>query len=366
MGNTLRVALTLEQLWHDVPGGTGVAGIEMARALSARTDVEVIGVAAKHDSPPPEPWTPPIPVEQLGLRRLFLYESWHRLRRPAVQKATGDIDVIHATSIAIPPKSAPLVVTVHDLAPLTDPRNFTKRGVRFFRKGLALTWRDADLIVCPSRATFDACRDKGFEMDRLRFVPMGVRSEQATSTEIEAVRARHGLEKPYILWTGTIEPRKNLPRLLTAYGKLAPDQELVLVGPKGWNEDIERLLAGQRPDIKVIGFVPSDELRALYAGADVFCFPSLEEGFGLPVLEAMAQGTPVVTSLGTSTEELGRDAAVLVNPKSSDSIREGLGRVLSDASLAAKLTEVGRERAAAYSWERTAELLVDVYREVAR
>jgi glycosyltransferase involved in cell wall biosynthesis len=361
----IRVAFTLEQCWHKVPGGTAVAGIEMARAISRIEGIELIGVAAKHDEPPPDPWKPPIPVAHLGVSRLLMYEGWHRLRRPAVQKATGDVDVIHATTIAIPPRTAPLVVTIHDLTFLTHPRSFTKRGISFFRKGLRHAWRNADLILCPSRATMNACRDNGFEEARLRLVPMGVEVVPASEDEVATVRARFGLDRPYILWSGTIEPRKNLHRLLKAYGTLAPDQELVLVGPKGWNENIERMLAGQRPDIKILGFVASDELRALYAGADVFCYPSLEEGFGLPVLEAMAQSTPVVTSRATSTEELGRDAAVLVNPKSSDSIMEGLRKVLEDQTLAQRLKAAGKKRAASYPWSRTAELTVAAYREVA-
>lgn len=362
----MRVAFTIEQCWHDVPGGTGVAGIEMARALAARGDVELIGVSAKHDGPPPAPWEPPIPVAQVALPRLLMYEGWHRFRRPDVQKATGPVDVIHATTIAMPPRTRPLVVTIHDLAFLSEPGNFTRRGVRFFRKGLALAWREADLVMCPSKASVDQCRDAGFEPGRLRLVPMGVHVHPAPADAVAEVRERHGLQRDYILWTGTMEPRKNLPRLLHAFGRLEPDLDLVLVGPKGWKENIDRLLAGQRPDIKVLGFLPTEELRALYAGAKLFCFPSLEEGFGLPVLEAMAQGTPVVTSLGTSTEELGRDAAVLVNPNSAESIMEGMRRIIESPSLAGELSEAGVKRAAEYPWSRTAEGIVETYREAVR
>jgi glycosyltransferase involved in cell wall biosynthesis len=357
--------MTLEQCWHEVPGGTAVAGIELARALGEQPGVDVVGVAAKHPQPPPDPWKPPIEVKHMKMRRLAMYELWHRFRRADVQEATGPVDVIHATTIAIPPRTAPLVVTIHDLAFLTEPKNFTKRGVSFFRKGLAITWREADLILVPSTATMQACIDNGFEEERLRLVPMGVRIETVTEARVTEIKARYGLERPYILWTGTMEPRKNLPRLLHAFGKLAPDMDLVLVGPKGWKENIDRLLAGQRPDIKILGFMDSKDLSALYAGADVFCFPSLEEGFGLPVLEAMAQGTPVVTSLGTSTEELGRGAAVLVNPRSADSIMEGLRRVLEDPALRAQLSEAGRQRANDHSWTRTAQLTAAAYREAA-
>src|SRR5262249_34530968 len=112
----VRVALTLEQCWHPVPGGTAVAAIELARTLDAREDVDVVGVAARHGADPPDPWRPPIRTAQLPLPRALLYESWHYLRRPDVQRATGSVDVIHATGIAMPPARAPIVLTLHDLA----------------------------------------------------------------------------------------------------------------------------------------------------------------------------------------------------------------------------------------------------------
>src|SRR5690349_16115331 len=105
MTDALRVAMTLEQCWHRVPGGTGVAGIEMARAVAAHEEVDVIGVAAFHRAEPPVPWKPPVPVKHLPLPRLAMYETWHRIRWPKVQQATGPVDVIHATSIAVPPRS---------------------------------------------------------------------------------------------------------------------------------------------------------------------------------------------------------------------------------------------------------------------
>lgn len=361
----MRVALTLEQCWHRVPGGTAVAGIGTARALNALDDVEVVGVAARHDQPPEPPWVPPVEVAHLGLPRFLLYRAWHGLRLPKVQKATGDVDVIHATSIAIPPRSAPLVVTIHDLAFLNDPAHFTKRGLRFFRKGLHLTMKEADLILCPSEHTLRDCRRIGIEQDRLRLVPMGAENRRASPEEIEAARATYGLDRPYILWTGTIEPRKNLPTLIKAFGYLETDVDLVLVGPKGWNEDLQRLLRGStRDDVKALGFVPHDHLRALYAGAEVFCFPSLFEGFGLPVLEAMLQGTPVVTSKGTSTEEIAEGAGVLVDPRRAKSIARGLSKVLEDKSFASETAEAGLERAARYTWENTARLTLECYREV--
>ena len=361
-----RVAFTLEQCWHRVPGGTAVAAIELARALREHTTVELIGVAARHRRPAPAQFTPPIAVEQLPLPRLALYEAWHWLRGPRVERATGPIDLVHATSIAIPPKSAPLVVTVHDLAFLHEPSHFTRRGLSFFRRGLELAKRDADLVICVSHATVRDCINAGFDPDRLMTIPLGVDMARAEGHDVDRVKKTYGLGRPYIMWTGTIEPRKNLRGVVEAFRAL-PSQlglDLVLVGPKGWNEDIDALVAPARERIRVLGFVPRADLAPLYAGADVFCWPSLREGFGFPVLEAMTQGTPVVTSKGTSTEELAAGAGVLVNPLDSEEIAAGLRSVLEDDALAAKLSDDGMGRAAEYTWARTARLTADTYSRV--
>jgi glycosyltransferase involved in cell wall biosynthesis len=357
--------MTLEQCWHRVPGGTGVAGIGMARTLEDRPDVDLVGVSALHSSPPRPEWRPGVTMTSLPLPRVLLYEAWHRLRRPQVQRATGQVEVVHATSLAVPPRSAPLVVTIHDLAFLRDPSHFTRRGLLFFRRGLELARRDADLVLCPSEATARDCRQQGFDAGRVRVVPLGIRPRRATNQEIEKVKERYQLRRAYLLWAGTIEPRKNLARLIQAFATLDHDLDLALAGPEGWNEDLDQLLAGLRDRVRVLGFVPEGELAALYGGATVFCFPSLLEGFGFPVLEAMAQGTPVVTSSGTSTEEIAGGAAVLVDPRDAASIADGIRRVLDDESLARQLSEAGPGRAARFTWERTGEELVKTYREVA-
>jgi glycosyltransferase involved in cell wall biosynthesis len=354
----MRVAFTIEQSWHRVPGGTAVAALELARELSGRPGVELVGVAARHREPPPEPWRPPIPVRHLPLPQLVLYESWHYLGRPRVERATGPVDVIHATGVAIPPRSAPLVVTVHDLSYLVYPKHFSRAGLRFFRRALKLVRVRADLVLCSSEATLEHCVQVGLPRERLRHVPLGVQIDRADDADVARVRERYGLAGPYVLWTGTVEPRKNLPGLLAAWERLRTDAELVLVGPRGWNEEL-RLPAG----VKTLGFVPGDDLRALYAGAEAFCFPSLMEGFGFPVIEAMAQGTPVITSAGTSTEELARDAGLLVDPRDPGAIAAALRRVLSDPSLAAELREAGARRAAEYTGERNADLVLAAYEE---
>jgi len=343
-----------------------VAGIGMAAALEARDDVDVVGVAAHHRRPPAPAWEPPIPVHQLPLPRVLLYEAWHRVRRPRVDLATGPVDVIHATTLAIPPKSAALVVTIHDLAFLNDATHFTKRGLAFFRRGLDLAMNEADLVMCPSTATLEHCRAHGFAGERLRLVPMGVDVAPATDAAIAAARVRYNLDRPYVMWTGTIEPRKNLPRLIEAFAELDRDDvDLVLVGPKGWKEDLDPLVRRRPGRVKLLGFVPLRDLAPIYAGAEVFCFPSLFEGFGLPVLEAMSQGTAVVTSRGTSTEEIAGDAAVLVDPADAGDIARGVRELLDDDEARKRLEDAGAARAREYSWDRTAELVAACYREVA-
>lgn len=344
-----------------------MAALGMARALTARDEIDVVGVAARHGAPPAPGFEIPVEVHHLPLPRVALYESWHRLRRPPVESATGPVDLVHATTFAIPPKTVPMIVTIHDLAFVHEPGHFTKRGVSFFRKGLELALKDADLVMCPSDATARDCIAAGFDESLLRVIPLGVEIATATDDQVRRAQIRYELTRPYVLWTGTVEPRKNLRALIDAWQRTHRDVDLVLVGPVGWNEDMDTLVGGaSKPgrQVKALGFVERAELNALYAGAALFCWPSLREGFGFPVLEAMAQGTPVVTSRGTSTEELAGDAAVLVDPTDPTSIAAGMDRVLDDESLAATLASAGPERAALYSWSRTAALLSDAYAEL--
>jgi glycosyltransferase involved in cell wall biosynthesis len=363
----VQVAVTLEQCWHAVPGGTAWSTLELVRALTARDDVELIGVAARHASPPPPSWSPPIPVRQLPLPRNVLYETWHAplFRFPVVERATGAVDVVHATAVAYPASRAPVVVTVHDLAFLQDRQLATRHGHRFFRRGLELARRYARFVMVPSNATMDECIASGIERERIRLVPWGVTAATVTDEDVARVRSQHGLERDYVLFAGTVEPRKNLPRLLDAFARVPDDVQLVLAGPSGWNESIDAQLDRLGDRVLPIGFVDRGDLDALIAGAILFCYPSVREGFGLPVLEAMMQGTPVVTSAGTSTEEVAGDAARLVDPLDVDAIASAIHGLVSDPDAARELGEAGRKRAATFTWDRTAELVAAVYQEAA-
>jgi glycosyltransferase involved in cell wall biosynthesis len=356
---TTRAAYTLEQCWHDVPGGTAVAALALARELDRRDDVELVGVSARHRGPATEGFEPPIPVRALSLPRTALYEAWRRLGWPPVERATGPVDLVHATTIIVPPRAtAPLIVTLHDLAFLHDPGAFTAHGVKAFTAGLDRIRRSAAAVLCSSQATLDDARAAGLAPDRLRLVPLGLEPvDRPGPEEVRATLARLGLSPPYLLFVGTLEPRKNLARLLAAHASLPSPPELVVVGPRGWGEQPP---AGQ---VRLLGFVDEPTKAALLEGAAALCYPSLREGFGLPVLEGMAHGIPVVTSRGTATEEVGGEAVVLVDPLDPADIGRGISEALDRRD---ELAEAGPARAALFTWARTADAVVAAYREVLR
>jgi glycosyltransferase involved in cell wall biosynthesis len=246
---------------------------------------------------------------------------------------------------------------VHDLAFLHHPDFFTRRGNDVFRRSLKVLKKRADVLLCSSQATVNDCLSEGFTPDRVRHVGLGVRSEEASQIDIDNVRKKYSLPSEYLLFVGTLEPRKNLARLVGALRGRSDLPKLVIAGADGWG-DIE---VTHSANVQFIGYVEDQHLGALYAGASVMCYPSLWEGFGLPILEAMAQGTPVVTSIGTSTQEVASGAAILVDPLSEESIRNGIDEALRDADM---LGRRGRVRAAEATWEKTALATARIYDEL--
>jgi glycosyltransferase involved in cell wall biosynthesis len=245
---------------------------------------------------------------------------------------------------------------MHDLAFLHDPSRFSRQGLRVMRRSLAVTRQRARIVVTSSDASRRDLVTAGIEADRIRVVPLGVDSPAAGDDAVERVCHGYGLPERFALFVGTLEPRKNLRRLAAAMPRLADPLPLVVAGPDGWGGATE----GVTGDVRFLGFVPPEDLPAVYAAATVFAYPSEGEGFGLPVAEAMAQGTPVVTSAGTSTEEVAGGAAVLVDPFDVDAIAAGLEEAVRRAP---ELAPAGLARAAELTWDRTAERTLDVYRE---
>jgi glycosyltransferase involved in cell wall biosynthesis len=354
--------MTVEQLWQPQPGGSGTYIRELAREYAGMPELAVTGIAAWHRDARPDGLD--LTVSRVPLPRAALYESWQRARRPRVGRGA---DVVHATTWAVPGTRAPLVVTVHDLAFLHDPEHFTPRGVRFFERGLQITRDEATAVIVPSQTTRDDCLQHGLDGDRVHVVPHGVRHAAADPGAVDRFRSRFGLRRPYVLWAGTREPRKNLPVLLEAYSRVleeGADLDLVLVGPDGWGPERDRLAHAADEHVRLLGRLARTDLDVAYAGAHVFCYPSLREGYGMPVTEAMAHGTPVVTSRGTATEEAAGGAAVLIDPYDAADVARGLLEACDDTRNG-ELRRASVTRAAQLDWSVSARATAAILRRSA-
>lgn len=310
---------------------------------------------------------PPLPVNSPGARI-----AWEQTGL-AVQARMKHVDLFHGPVNALPRVlGMAAVVTIHDLAFLEWPEHVTRRRYLYLRSAVRHAVKSSRLVITPSEATKGEVVSRlGADPDRVVVTPLAVSRAitPATVDEVTAVRGRHGLLAPYILYVGTLEPRKNLVRLIRAFTLLAAggpaELELALVGPIGWRtEELLRAVEESpvRSRIRQLGFVDDADLAALYSGAAAVAIPSISEGFGLPVLEAMAAGGAVLTSNTSSLPEVAGEAALLVDPLDEGSIAAGLRRLLEDVELNERLRAMGPGRAAEFSWERTAELTVAAYR----
>jgi len=360
--------MTVEQLWQRAPGGSGSYIRELVAAFAEREDVAVTGLAARHAGTDRRVLA--APVRRSRLPRQALYPAWNRLRRPRAERVTGAVDVVHATTWAVPGTRRPLVVTVHDLAFLAEPDHFTRRGNAFFRRALTVVEAEAARIVVPSRATAQECAAHGLDPARTVVVPHGVHADPGAPDRVAQWRLRTGLTRPYVLWCGTLEPRKNVEGLLAAFAAAVgagAELDLVLVGPDGWGETADRVRAAVAAAgagrVHLVGRLSDTDLQTAYAGARVFAFPSLREGFGMPVLEAMAHGVPVVTSAGTPMAEFVSAGGLLVDPRDVDALAAAL---LAAAGPEHERLATGASRdAAGRTWADAAAATARVYREAA-
>ncbi len=282
--------------------------------------------------------------------------------------------LFHATEhLLLPLRAMPTVLTVHDLIFRHLPQHHKRLNRWYLNLALPLYCRRADHIIAISECTRrDLSAAYHLDRDSITVVPEAadLRFRPQPAERVEAVRRRYGLPDRYLLFVGTIEPRKNLPRLLKAFETLHGEgltEGLVVVGRRGWlYGDFFAALETSpvREAVCLPGFVPDADLPAVYSGAQALAFPSLYEGFGLPVLEAMACGTPVSCSGTSSLPEVGGDAALYFDPDDDESLVGTLRRLLGDAELQQELVQRGRAQAAGFSWDRVAAETQAVYERV--
>ena len=268
----------------------------------------------------------------------------------------------------------PYVLTLYDMSLFLQARTQPLKSRLLIRSLVPRVARHAAAVITATNsARADIIRVLGLPLARVQVVSGGVDPAFRlidTQGALDPVRRRYGLDRPFILSVGTLEPRKNLGRLTRAFGRLRAQgrqEELVLVGRHGWGRDEARRVAdelGIATAVRTLGYVPESDLPALYALARVVAFPSLYEGFGFPIVEPMACGTPVLTSNRSAMAEIGRDAAVLIDPTQVASIADGLAALLDDRPLRERLRGAGLRRAASLRWPTVAERTVAVYDRV--
>ncbi|MEY2935358.1 MAG: hypothetical protein RL033_6107 [Pseudomonadota bacterium] len=304
--------------------------------------------------------------------RRFWASSWHFLGLPRLESVLGDFDVLHicAPGYRIPTRR-PSIVTIHDVGPLTHPKFFSGHYPWLFRGHMKDILARKARLICVSQYTANEFRRAVGRGLQLEVVYEGVADVFRQPPDLEVVRQlRERIGGPFFLTAGSFNPRKNLLRVCQAFASKLDQipHKLVLVGTRGWDDDaVWKELGSERlrGRVHALGLVNDRELAALYSIADGLIFASLFEGFGLPVIEAMAAGCPVITSSTTSLPEVAGDAGILVDPLDTTAIASAMLRVASDRVLREELVAKGRERAPAFSWKKAREITSGMYREQA-
>ena len=313
-------------------------------------------------------------LKPLPLSDRLLAILWHRLRLPLyIELFTGPVDLFHSPDFVLPPvRRARRLVTVHDLSFLRLPQCAEPGLRKYLSKVVPRSIRRANLVLADSQSTKrDVVELLGVPEGKVRVVPAGVEARfrpVEDEEELRRVAERYGLVRPFILSLSTLEPRKNFTGLIEAYARLIGERKiphkLVIAGGKGWLYE-EIFAAAQRPGLegRVIfpGFVDDEDLPALYSLADLFAFPSLYEGFGLPPLEAMACGVPVITSNLSSLPEIVGRAGIMLEPDDTEGLAEAMGEALQDEALRRRMIAEGLEQAKKFTWEEAAEKLLETY-----
>lgn len=359
--------------------GIGRHTRELVSALAPLTgdSTTTLLVFGRSDGPLPQP-PAGMSLRVIPVPNRWLTIGWHRARMPLpVELFAGSHDLYHASDFVLPPvRKARTLLTVHDLSFLTVPQ-CADASLRSYLAGVVpRSVARADHILADSQATKDdLVRLLRTPHDKVTVVTPGVDARFAPvddPDELRRVRDRYNIgSKPFVLGVGTLEPRKNWPALIRAWTILRQTtplpHRLAIAGGKGWLTDeiystIDR--SPSREDIVLAGFVADADLPALYSAADVFAFPSLYEGYGIPVLEALACGTPVVCANNSSLPEAGGDSALLVDALDVNQLAVALQRLIEDQPLRGVLRERGLHHAARFTWRRSAETLWRTYHQV--
>ena len=301
-------------------------------------------------------------------------KGWLRGNATRLEFAIQRPDIFHATNYVAEPCNVPMVVTVHDLSFLRYPESHPPERLKWLEEGFPRTLSHARRIIADSQFTKDELISLlGVPGNRINVVHLGVTANYRPRDKdvlAEKLREFDLAPKGYILSVGTLEPRKNISKLLRAY-ELLPDSlkerwPLVIVGLRGWKDQkitkrMERL--ARNGSLRVLGYVPDDKLPLIYAGATLFVYPSLYEGFGLPPLEALASGVPVIVSNRASLPEVVGDAGALIDPEDIESLAHVVESLLLDQPKREQITRAGLQQAKRFTWEACAEKTFRVYRE---
>lgn len=366
--------------------GIGRYTFELARHLKKISWIEQLrffsGHRFVHDLPEAAQSVKPVRSIPANLRQTILknrmavemYRSVSAIAKRYALRGYSDC-VFHGPNFYLPPFDGPSICTFHDLSMFTWAHSHPPERVRYMRKEIALTLKRADMLITDSEYTRQEVSSYfSWPLEKIHAVPLACSEDfrPRTSDELDTVLGKHGLKSGgYCLYVGTIEPRKNLEVLLDAYATLSPSIRrqwpLVLIGYRGWrSEQLHARIEAAVADgwAHYLGFVDAVELPLIYAGACLFVFPSLYEGFGLPVLEAMASGIPVVCSNSSTLPEIAGDAAAMCAPQDVDSLSQLILAGLEDETWRAEARHKGLLRAANFSWQRCAEDTATVYRKV--
>ena len=288
---------------------------------------------------------------------------------PVLDWLARGADVFHSTDLTRhPPRRARLTATIHDMTCWLMPELHPAANLRADRNFEGILRRADGLIAVSESTKSDAVRILGLRPEKITVIHSGIAAAffNVSDEDIDAVRARYSLNRPFVLFIGTIEPRKNIDSLLDAFEALPAsvrqEFELVMAGPMGW---ASTETAARVRSVRYLGYIPEPDIAPLTAAATVFAYPSLYEGFGFPVAQAMAAGTPAITSNVSSLPEITGDAALLIDPRSLSELRDALSRLLLSPTLRAELAARGRSRARAFGWQTCAARSLVFFRKVA-